>query len=72
MNWPPNSPDLNPIENLWKIVKDLLRYHNKEEMIQIIQEVWTQVSQEQLQRLILNMPARMQAVIEAKGGSTRL
>jgi hypothetical protein len=75
MNWPPNSLDLNPIENLWKIVKDLLRYHsrpkNKEEMIQIIQEVWTQLSQEQLQRLLLNMPARMQAVIEAKGGSTR-
>ena len=40
-------------------------------MIQIIQEVWTQVSQEQLQRLLLNMPVRMQAVIEAKSGSTR-
>lgn len=75
MNWPSNSPDLNPIENLWKIVKDLLRNHSrpkdKEEMIRIIQQVWDQVSQEQLQKLISSMPARMNAVIEAKGGSTR-
>ena len=26
--WPPNSPYRNPIENLWKIVKDLLCHHN--------------------------------------------
>ena len=75
MNWPPNLLDLNPTENLWKIIKDLLRHHSrpksKDKMIQIIQEVWAQVSQEQLQRLFLNMPARMQAIIEAKGGSTR-
>ena len=40
-------------------------------MIQIMQQVWAQVSQEQLQKLISNMPARMDAVIEAKSGSTR-
>ena len=73
--WPANSLDLNPIENLWKIVKDLLRYHNmpknKQEMIQLIKQVWDEVSLHQLRRLIANMPNRMQVVISTSGGSTR-
>jgi hypothetical protein len=56
-------------------VKDLLQHHsrpkNKEEMIQIMQGVWEQVSLEQLKRLISNFSSRMQAVILAKDGSTR-
>ena len=73
--WPANSPDLNPIENLWKIVKDLLRHHNmpknKQEMIQLIKQVWDEVSLYQLRRLIANMSNRMRAVISTSGGSTR-
>ena len=73
--WPPNSAHLNPIENLWKIVKDLLRHHNmpksKLEMIQLIQKVWDKVSLEQLRQLISNMPNCMQAMILANSGSTR-
>jgi hypothetical protein len=56
-------------------VKDLLQHHNrlknKEEMIQTMQGIWEQVSLEQLQRLISNFSNRMQAVLLAKGGSTR-
>ena len=52
LDWPPNSPDLNPIENLWKLVKVLLRHHNqprnKEEMMQTIEAVWSEVSMKQL------------------------
>ena len=73
INWPSNSSNLNSIENLLKIIKDLLRYHNKlknkQKIIQIIQEVWTQISQEKFQRFILNMLARIQAIIEAKDRS---
>jgi hypothetical protein len=36
-----------------------------------MQEVWEQVSLEQLQMLISSMPNRMQAIISTKGGSTR-
>ena len=75
MEWPPNSPDLNPIENLWKLVKDLLRHHNrprnKQEMMQTIEAVWNEVSMEQLQTLIASMPKRIKAVIAAQGGSTK-
>ena len=40
-------------------------------MIQIIQSTWDTISLEQLQTLIRTMPDRMQAVILARGGSTR-
>ena len=73
--YPANSPYLNPIKNLWKIVKDLLRHHNmpknKQEMIQLIKQVWDEVSLHQLRCLIANMLNRMQAMISANGGSTR-
>ena len=38
--WPPNSPNLNSIQNLWNIIKNMLCHHNrpknKQEMIQTI------------------------------------
>ena len=61
--WLVNSPDLNPIENLWKIVKDLLRHYdipkNKQEIIHLIKQVWDEISLHQLRRLIANMPNHM-------------
>lgn len=75
LEWPPNSPDLNPIENLWKSVKESLRHHNrprnKQEMMQTIEAVWNEVSMEQLQNLIASMPRRIKAIILAKGESTK-
>jgi hypothetical protein len=73
--WPANSPNLNPLENLWKIVKDLLGQHprpkNKQEMAPTIQSTWDTMSLEELQTLIRTMPGRMQAVLSPRGGSTR-
>jgi hypothetical protein len=59
------------LEDSERLVAHHSRPKNKEEMIQKMQEVWEQVSLEQLQMLISSMPNRMQAIISTKGGSSR-
>jgi transposase len=81
LNWPeyshpPNSPDLNPIENIWAHMKRVIttkhRYvSSKKEMMRVIQEVWDNYTDTQWDNLIASMPRRMLAVIKAKGGPTR-
>jgi transposase len=75
LQWPANSPDLNPIENVWKLCKDRVQIHyrpkNKEEMWRAVTATWEDIPQESLCKLVSTMPERMRAVMAAKGGSTR-
>ncbi|XP_052432367.1 sodium- and chloride-dependent GABA transporter 1-like [Carassius gibelio] len=64
--WPANSPDLNPIENVWGIVKRKMRYarpNNAEELKATIRSTWALITPEQCHRLIDSMPRRITAVI---------
>ncbi len=74
LNWPANSPDLNPIENLWGIVKRKMRYarpNNAEELKATIRATWALITPEQCHRLIDSMPRSIAAVIQAKGAPTK-
>ncbi len=74
LNWPANSPDLNPIENLWGIVKKKMRYarpNNAEELKATIRATLALITPEQCHRLIDSMPRRIAAVIQAKGAPTK-
>ena len=74
LDWPANSLDLNPIENLWGILKRKMRGtrpNNKEELTASIKEIWASITSRQCHRLTASMPCRMEAVIKAKGFPTK-
>jgi hypothetical protein len=70
--WPGNSPDLNPIEHLWPILQDSIyvrpRPRNRADLISRVQEAWSNISFELLQRLVHSMPARIEACHQSGGG----
>jgi len=74
--WPSSSPDLNPIENLWHILRSKVRKRipvplKKEELGIALQEEWAKLDMSIVNKLCDSMPRRMQAVIDAKGRSTK-
>ena len=74
LDWPANSPDLNPIENLWGIAKRTkrdMRPTNAKELKAAIEASWSSITPQQCHRLIASMPRRIKAVIHAKGAPTK-
>ncbi len=76
LGWPPQSPDLNPIEHLWQHIKKELSQYERQakgvwEVWERVAEVWDNIEPEVCQNLIESMPRRVGAVIKAKGGHTK-
>jgi len=73
--WPAQSPDLNPIENVWKVLKTHVQelYHPKDikEMQTCLTLSWDAFPAQTLKNLIVSMPNRMKLVVEANGGPIR-
>lgn len=70
MIWPSQSPDLNPIENLWAWldVKCKDRHlMNHAELFENLNKAWNAFTVEELSRLVDSMPRRCAEVIENKG-----
>merc|ERR1711888_455579 len=72
MTWPGNSPDLNPIENVWKIMKDKVMNYGQNisiaTLVNTIKKVWTQeLTMSYFKKLSDSMPDRIRAVMRAKG-----
>ena len=74
--WAASSPDLNPIETIWRILKQRInsrspRPTTKEAVAQAIEEEWQSITSEEIVRIIDTMVDRVKAVIAADGGHTR-
>ena len=71
LDWPPNSPDLSPIENLWAWMDRQLHKHHKcknvQELKEKLEEVRQSIPQTYLHNLFDGMPARMKRVIKLNG-----
>ena len=70
MDWPSNSPDLNPIENLWNIVKTNVEKRlpkNRGDLGQFMKEEWERIPDTVLINLINSMQTRCELVIERNG-----
>jgi transposase len=70
MDWPSNSPDLNPIENMWYIVKNNVEKRmprNVDELKRFMVEEWEKIPQETVKNIIMSMKRRCELVLEKNG-----
>jgi len=70
---PTNSPDLNPIRNVWGVMKKRVDYENPknlQDLGRIIQETWDNRGENYVVRLIGSMKDRVALCIEKNGDLT--
>ena len=83
LSWPPHSPDLNPIEHVWKKMKDILMRDfpglseltdNEANIVlfhRALRECWERVPQAFIDGLVESVPRRLAAVRKARGWYTK-
>jgi transposase len=72
--WPPQSPDLNPIENLWSMIDGKLSkliIKSKSELKSALEEIWYSIPEETCRTLAESFKRRAIACYEASGLHTK-
>ena len=74
LEWPSQSPDLNPIENLWNVLDRKIgdrAFRRKDDLKEAIMSAWDNITTKETQNLVNSMPNRLAETIKAKGGPTQ-
>jgi transposase len=78
IDWPPKSPVLNPIENVWRFIKQMLRKRKPHagwsisDIRDAVVDIWdNELIYNLYNKWIDEMPERIQAVIDRRSGVTR-
>ena len=69
--WPPNSPDLNPLDYAGSILEEKAcqkPYPNVESLKKALKKAWKEITLDTLVKIVDNFPKRLKACIDAKGG----
>ncbi len=74
MEWLSMSPDLNPIEHLWGILKwkvEERKVSNIYQLLDVIMEEWKRTPEATCEALVNSMPKKVKAVLKNNGGHTK-
>ena len=74
MQWPSQSPDLNPTEHAFHLLKTKLKGKcpkNKQELQSVAAEAWQSVTRDETQRLVMSVPSRLQPVVDCRRFATK-
>ncbi|KAG2463554.1 TC1A transposase, partial [Polypterus senegalus] len=74
LEWPSQSPDLNPIVHLWRDLTMAVHQcspSNLTELERICKEEWQRIPKSRCEKLVASFPRRLMAVLAQKGASTK-
>ena len=76
LEWPSNSPHMNPIEHVWNDVNMRVRKNHPQaknilELRSQVEEKWYKTSPEYIKGLFESMPRRIKALLDARGRNTK-